>query len=209
MMTKIDKRNILLFGGTFDPIHNGHLIIAGDVAKKIAAEKIFVVVAATPPHKDKNAVGPADHRLAMAKLAVAGDERFEVSDCELARSGPSYTLDTVNHFRDIYADTAKLYWLIGADMIGELASWYKIAELFERCTIVTAARPGYRPDRLEALEAALSSEQIRRLKDNILQTPLVDISASEIRHRATAGRPIGDYVANGVREYIEQNKLYR
>jgi len=203
------ENGILLFGGTFDPIHNGHLIIARAAAEKLQVQEVIVIPSANPPHKDKKSITAAEHRLVMVHLAVRGDELFDVSDCELLRPGPSYTLDTVRFFRELCGPQAVLYWLIGADSISDLVGWYKVGQLVDECTVVTARRPGCDWGDLSVLQTVLNDEQIARLKDNAMDTPQVDISATEIRRRVNAGLSIGDLVPPEVCAYIAHHGLYK
>jgi len=199
---------VALFGGSFDPIHNGHLIVARSVAEQLGASRLVFIPAATPPHKRHNDLAPAEDRLAMVRLAVAGESGWEVSDCELRRDGPSYTIDTVVEFRERLGAETPIAWVIGADTLPELASWYRVEELVELCRIVTAARPGWeRPD-VAPLRARLAEAQVRRLAGDILDTPRIDIAATDIRRRVREGRSIRYLVPDAVREYIERRRLY-
>jgi len=200
---------ILLFGGTFDPIHNGHLIVARAVAEQLAVEKVILIPSAVPPHKMDQQISPAADRLQMAQLAVSEDYLFEVSDCELHRSGPSYTLETVLHFRQLCGPAVQLFWLIGADTISDLPGWYKIADLLEHCTIVTAARPGCEMNDWHLLGDKLSSPQIQQLKKHVLKTPLIEISATEIRRRVMQNQSIKNLVPPAVNDYIVSSGLYQ
>ena len=206
----MNKKGILLFGGTFDPIHNGHLVIARSAAEKIGVQRVVLVPSANPPHKNHSSLTPARHRLVMTELAVRGQELFEVSDCELKRPGPSYTIDTVRDFREQNSPTISLYWLIGGDTIKELILWYKVERLVDECTIVTAGRPGCDIEvDFTVFRGKLSDEQIARLKQFVLDTPLVDISATDIRRRIRRGLTINDLAPPAVRDYIIENKLYK
>jgi len=200
---------ILLFGGTFDPIHNGHLIIARAVAEQLAVEKIILIPSSVPPHKMDQQISPAADRLQMTQLAVSEDDLFEVSDCELHRTGPSYTLETVLHFRQLCGPAVQLFWLIGADTISDLPGWYKIEKLLEHCTIVTAAREGCEMNDWGLLSNKLSSLQIQQLKKHVLQTPLIGISATEIRRRVMQNQSIHYLVPPVVNDYIVSSGLYQ
>jgi len=202
------NQRILLFGGTFDPIHNAHVAIARSVAEHLAAEKIILIPSANPPHKDNEVITAADLRLRMCQAAIADDDLFDVCDCELHRPGPSYTLDTVQQFRDLYGPKTLNYWLIGADSIADLPGWYRIKELVECCTLITARRPGSETPDFSSLEAILTDQQIQRLKSNCLESPLLDISATDIRQRVGQGLSIADLVPTSVEAFIVQNKLY-
>jgi len=201
---------ILLFGGTFDPIHNGHIQIARFVAAKLSVQKVIFIPSAHPPHKEIHSLTPAPMRLALTQLALADDDLFEVSDCELNRRGPSFTLDTVRYFRTLYDPDTPLYWLIGADTISELPGWYKVDKLLEECTIVTARRPGYHAQLDPALfQTVLTPAQITRLQQHIIYTPQFDISATDIRSRIRRGLPVNELIPPKVLQYITDNNLYK
>ncbi|MCF7958885.1 MAG: nicotinate-nucleotide adenylyltransferase [Phycisphaerae bacterium] len=201
-------KSLLLYGGTFDPIHNGHLIVARTVAEKLAIGKTILIVSANPPHKLNEPVTNAIHRMAMTHLAVENDPLFDVSDCELHRDGPSYTLETVRYFQNKYGPETKLYWLIGADSIADLPGWYEIKDLCDECQIVTAARPGYDTTQLGGLEKILTPERLLAFKDHILETPLLEIAATDIRRRVNARLPISHLTPLPVINYITKHELY-
>jgi len=204
----VKEAGLLLFGGTFDPIHNGHLIVCRAVAELLGVQRAVLIPSAQPPHKVGKRVSSATDRLAMTGLAVQGDCTFAVSDCELKREGPSYTLDTVNEVRTAYGPTVPLYWLIGGDSLGELASWHRIAELADACTLVTAARPGWEGLDAASLKGVLGSAQIKRIDRHIFETPAIAISATDIRRRVRAGLSIRYLVPETIRQYIDDHGLY-
>jgi nicotinate-nucleotide adenylyltransferase len=200
---------ILLFGGSFNPIHHGHLIVSGRAAEVLGADRIILVPGASPPHKGRAALAPAADRLELCRLAVRDDPRFAVSDWETRQAGPNYTLHTVEHFRDTEPQGATLYWLIGMDSLAELSSWYQIGALASLCTLVTVGRPGFQRPDFSPLRELMSPEQIQKLEEHVLQTPLIDISASDIRTRVRAGLSIRYLVPDAVRATIEARGLYR
>ncbi len=199
---------VVLFGGSFNPIHNGHLIVARSVAEQIGAGRIVFIPSAQPPHKPRGDLADAADRLEMVRLAIAGEAGCEVSDCELHRDGPSYTIDTVSHFRRAFGAGVESCWVIGADSLTELASWYRIEELVDLCRIITAARPGWEQPDLNVLRARLTDAQIARLAADVLDTPRVDISATDIRRRIRESRSIRYLVPDAVLAYIEARSLY-
>lgn len=198
----------MLFGGSFDPIHVGHVGVARSAAQQLAA-RVVLIPAAVPPHKRDRRLASAEHRLAMCRLAVTSEPQFEVSDWELHQPGPNYTLHTVAAFR-ISLPGDELYWLIGMDSLAELATWHRVAELVDACTIVTVRRPGQTlPNLDEQLGRVLSPAQRARLATHILETPAYDVSATRIRAAIRAGEDISAWVAPRVAEYIRRNGLYR
>lgn len=200
--------DVLLFGGSFDPIHHGHLIVARAVAETLGVQRVILIPAARPPHKSRQALSAPSDRLEMCRLAVEGDSCFEVSDWELNQSGPNYTLHTVQHFREQLGEEVGLFWLIGMDGLRELGTWHRVGELAEACTFVTALRPGFeRPD-LSYLGEWLTPPQIETIAEHILETPLIGITATDIRARVRAGRGIRYLAPRAVVEYIRGGKLY-
>ena len=140
-------RKIILFGGTFDPIHLGHTAVAAFAAENIKAEKVIFVPAKRSPLKNLLPKAGDSDRFAMIALAIAGNEKFELSDCELKKSTPSYTLDTVREFKKAYGEDVEIYWLVGADSVDDLPYWYKITELIDECNLCVMYRAGYeKPD---------------------------------------------------------------
>jgi nicotinate-nucleotide adenylyltransferase len=196
-----------LYGGTFNPIHFGHLISARSIAEQIALDRVVLIPSASPPHKGHD-IAPAEHRLEMARLAVESDPLFEVSDIELTRAGPSYTFDTVTTFRQHVAAETVLFWIIGADSLPELATWSRVRQLVGIVEIVTAARPGWECPDLTALRHAIGDDAVERLLRNRVSTPQIGISATEIRDRIRAGRSIRYFTPCSVCEFIRKRDLY-
>jgi nicotinate-nucleotide adenylyltransferase len=201
--------SVLLFGGSFDPVHHGHLIIARHAAEQMGVDRVVMIPSATPPHKRDRRLAPAADRLAMCRLAVGDDPQFEVSDYETTLDGPNYTFNTIAHFRQRLGAAVRLRWLVGMDSLNELGTWYRAAELVEACTIVTAARPGYTRPEAGALERVFAPAQIARLHAQIIAGPHIDISGTDIRARLRAGASIRYLVPEAVRAYIEARGLYR
>jgi nicotinate-nucleotide adenylyltransferase len=196
-----------LFGGSFNPIHNGHLIVARAVGERLGLDRVVFIPSPNPPHKPGADLADTADRLEMVRRAIAGETGFDCSDLEIRRSGPSYTILTVQEFSRLEPGRP-LCWIIGADSLAELHSWYHLAELVELCRIVTAARPGFDQPNLAELARMLPAEQVRRLQGDILPTPRIDISATDIRRRITAGRSVRYLVPDPVLEYIHKRDLY-
>lgn len=200
---------VLLFGGSFDPIHHGHLIVARHVAETLGIPQVILLPGASPPHKQGQPLAPAADRLAMCRLATAGEPGLAVSDWEAGRPGPNYTLDTVAHFRDRLGPQAALHWLIGMDSLHELGTWHRARELVDACTIVTAARPGFALPAAAALAAWFAPPQVEKLLRHVIAGPQIDIAGREIRARVRAGRSLRYLVPDAVQEYIVRRGLYR
>ena len=133
---------IALYGGSFNPIHSGHLIIARAVAEQLDLTRVILLPSKHPPHKQAEALLDAAHRAEMVRLAIPDEPLFEFSDFDLTRDGPSYTVETVAHFRKSLGAAVELFWIIGADSLAELSTWHRVCDLVDTCRIITAARPG-------------------------------------------------------------------
>lgn len=203
------KRRIVLFGGTFDPIHLGHTTVAADAAKHVGAEKLVFIPAKRSPLKGFLPKANDDDRLEMITLATADEKSFQVSDFELQKPAPSYTLETVRKFQQEYGDEASIYWLIGADGIDDLAYWHMIVELVDACNLTTMYRAGCEPPNFTKFEAIWGRRRVDKLQQNIVQTPLVDVSSTEIRKRLAEGQNVTRMLHPAVSDYISQHGLYQ
>jgi nicotinate-nucleotide adenylyltransferase len=197
-----------LFGGSFDPIHFGHLIVARSVAEQVALDRVIFLPSATPPHKSSDQLTDSAHREAMVRLAIDDEAGFAVSDFDLARAGPTYTVETVAHFRRTLGADVALHWIIGADSLADLHTWYHVDELVAQCDILTAARPGWERPPLDRLGQRLDATRFGQVVAGILATPWIDISSTDIRSRAAAGQSIRYLVPEAVRDYIAAHHLY-
>ncbi|RPI61841.1 MAG: nicotinate (nicotinamide) nucleotide adenylyltransferase [Planctomycetaceae bacterium] len=203
-------QELLLFGGTFDPVHNGHLIIARAVAELRGFDRVLLIPTAQPPHKN-GTQAPAGQRLEMLRLAVAGESLFDVCDVEIARGGASYTLHTLQELQRQYP-AAGLHWIIGADMLEDLPLWHKVEEVLDIAQMVVAVRPPWneRVDQiLQSLSGRLSREHLEALSRSVVNTPLIDISSNGIRRRLGDGKSVRFMVPDAVEQYIRSNGLYR
>lgn len=194
-----------IFGGTFDPVHLGHLIVAQEVCFRARLDRLLFVPAGQPPHKPGRVVAPAVHRLAMLEAALAGNPTFAIARLEVERTGPSYSVDTVRALRAELGAAAELLFVLGSDQLAELPTWHKPGELLALCRVVAVPRPGATCD-LAALAAALPG-----LRERLTWVPIpqIGISASEIRRRVAAGEPIRYLVPEAVAGYIAAHGLYR
>jgi nicotinate-nucleotide adenylyltransferase len=192
----------LFFGGSFNPIHVGHLVCARSVAEQTGADATVLVPSAAPPHKSSAAnLAPAQHRLKMCQFAAAGCENFDVDDLETRRIGPSYTIDTA---RELAArGEGRVRWLIGGDMLRNLPHWHEPMALLDEVDFVVMARPAWSFD-WDTMPAPF-----RKLRGSVVSAPLIEISATEIRNRVRAGMSIDFMTPEPVVRYIHQAGLYR
>jgi nicotinate-nucleotide adenylyltransferase len=202
------KGKITLFGGTFDPIHLGHTMVAAKACEHLGAEKVIFIPAKCSPLKGFPPKVSDTDRFAMIALAVAEQEGFEVSDYEMNKPAPSYTLETVRHFQQEYGRETSIHWLLGADGINDLVYWYKIVELIDACHLTTMYRAGCEPPDFTMFEGLWGSQRAEKLQRDIVQTPLIDISSTEIRKRLAAGQDAAEMLHPAVAAYIRERGLY-
>ncbi len=197
-----------LYGGSFNPIHNGHLIVARAITEQLDLERVIFLPSATPPHKTQEDLLDPTHRAQMVKWAIKGEPCFEFSDFDLTRTGPSYTIDTVTHYHGLFGANADLHWIVGADSLAELPTWHRASELVDMCRIIAAARAGWEQIAWDELRQTLNKAQVERLKAGVLKTPVIEISSTDVRRRIREGRSIRYLVPDTVRAYIKQHALY-
>ncbi len=202
-------RRIALFGGTFDPIHLGHTTVAQAAAQQIDAEKVIFVPAKISPLKGFFPFARDEDRLRMIELALVGNPLFAVSDSELKRPAPSYTLDTVRQFKLECGPETSIHWLIGADGVGDLVHWHKIQELIDECHLTTMRRPGYPQPDFDRFQPFWGARRVAKLKQDVIATPLVNISSTEVRRRLAAGDDVSGMLHPNVLQYIRVHNLYR
>jgi nicotinate-nucleotide adenylyltransferase len=205
----LETRRIGIMGGSFNPVHVGHLMAAQGAREAFQLERVIFIPAGMPPHKQAEMVAPAVARFRMVELAIAGNQHFEISAIELERQGPSYTVDTLRELRE-QLRPAELFFIIGADSINELPTWRNIGEVLKLCRIIAAARPGW-PAVADTsrLAAALGDEAAEAIRRGTFEIPLVAVSSTAIRERIRAGREIRYMIPDAVREYILAQRLYQ
>lgn len=195
------KIKIGLFGGSFDPIHNGHLELAKWVKNKLSLNRIIFIPAAVPPHKQNLKLTDSKHRYRMAQIAIENYPDFEISDVEIKRKGISYTIDTILFFqKKLSLDFRNLYLIIGADSLLDFPNWKDPAKILNNCQVVVLQRPGAN---LNKAKPELKRQAI------LLESPLIDISATEIRQRIKVGNSMAQLVPPAVEQYIYEHNLYR
>ncbi len=195
-----------IMGGTFDPIHLGHLATAESVREIFGLEEILFIPAARPPHKIEKHVTPEVHRLMMTFLATQSNEKFQVSPTELLREGLSYTLDTVDELNKKFGASAELFFIIGSDAMVDLPKWHESKELVRRANFIVATRPGVKVGLSAAKKffGKAGAEHIHQV-----QTPGLEISSTDIREKVRQGKSIKYLVPEVVEEYIFKEQLYR
>lgn len=194
-----------VFGGTFDPVHNGHLMMADEARVRLDLAKVLFIPAGQPWLKADSAVSAVEHRVRMVLLAIADNTCFSLSRLEVDRQGPSYTVDTLAGIKAQGKDGDELFFILGWDSLNDLPRWREPERLVTLCRLVAIPRPGCQPPDLEALGAVIHGLAQRVI---LLDKPVVDISASDIRRRVAGGEPIDNLVPAPVAEYIRKNKLY-
>ena len=198
--------DIAVLGGTFDPIHLGHLVIAEEAAVRLGLEQVLFVPAGKPRLKPRQSVTPTPHRLEMTRLAISDNLRFRLSDIEIKRSGPSYTVDTVRQLQDTLGKGARFYFILGWDSLEGFHLWKEAGTLVQMCRLVAVPRVGYQRPDLKSL-----AEKVPGVSEAVifLDAPLIDISSSQIRERVAKGLPIRYVVPPSVERYIIEQGLYR
>ncbi len=187
-----------ILGGTFNPIHNGHLIIAEQVRIRFGLSKVLFIPCNIPYHKKSIGLASAKHRLAMVKLAIKDNPYFEASDIEIKRGGLTYSIDTIRYLKNTYPANTQFYFIIGVDSLPELPLWREIKTLAKLCRFIAIDRPGFVRPKLK-LSFRISN----------LVYPLIDISSSKIRQEVKQKHSIKYLVPGSVQQYINKHKLYR
>lgn len=194
-----------IMGGTFDPIHFGHLATAESAREIFELDEVLFIPSARPPHKVEKQITPEVHRLMMTYLATQSNKFFQVSPMEFMREGLSYTLDTVEALHKKFGATTELFFIIGADSMADLYKWHKAQELVQKVHFIAAARPGVEVN-IDELENFFGAEAMKHIHQII--SPKLEISSTELRERVKAGRSIKYFLPEVVEEYILKERLY-
>jgi nicotinate-nucleotide adenylyltransferase len=197
-----------VFGGTFDPVHFGHLILAEQAREQGRLEEVWFVPAARPPHKREGDLSRFEHRSEMLTLATAGNPAFRVLDLEKDRPGPSYTVDTLTELRR-REPAANLWLLIGSDTLEDLGSWHERQRLPELAGLLVMTRPGHVVLDAESVSGSLGVSSGAGLRMQVLEVPQIDISSRDLRRRAATGRSLRYLLPRAVEVYIREKHLYR
>lgn len=197
-----------LFGGTFDPVHNGHLLLAECCREQCRLDAVWFLPAAVPPHKQDRELTPAVERIEMLELAVAGNPDFSVCRYEADRDAVGYTVDTLTHFHE-EDPSRELFFLLGADMLSDLPHWRNAPRVCELATPVAVRRPGAGPLDFDGLRGIVDSARIEQIRRHQVEMPEVGISSTALRRRVAAGQSIRYQVPRAVEMYIQTHGLYR
>jgi nicotinate-nucleotide adenylyltransferase len=195
----VGDRRIGIVGGTFDPIHHGHLVAASEVADRFALDEVVFVPTGQPWQKTDVKVSPAEDRYLMTVIATASNPRFHVSRVDIDRPGPTYTVDTLRELRKVYGPQAELFFITGADALAKILSWKDADQLFSLAHFVGVTRPGFE----------LSGAHLPKDAVSLVEVPAMAISSTDCRARVAAGKPVWYLVPDGVVQYIAKRGLYR
>jgi len=218
-----------VFGGSFNPIHIGHLAAANEIAHKAGLDEVHFVVSGAHPLKNDGTMLDATSRFAMVEMAIEGNGAFKASSVEIEKPGPSYTIDTMRHFKETYGDD--IHFILGQDAMEDVGSWYSALSLFKTCNFIVASRPGYDASALMDVLQGMASVKYRNLKFiemgrsedgtleiigiegaptaiRIVRIAPLDVSSSEIRRRIKAKEPIKYLVPEAVERYLRREGLY-
>jgi nicotinate-nucleotide adenylyltransferase len=197
-----------IFGGTFDPVHDGHLLLAECCREQARLDQVWFLPSAVPPHKLKAEITAAPHRVEMLLLAIAGNEAFRVCMHEIERGGVNYTADTLAALHEANPGH-ELFFLMGGDSLADLPTWKEPARICERATLVVVQRPGMAALDLAPLKDVLPEQAIAAIERHVVAMPRIDLSAREIRTRVAAHQSIRYRTPRAVEKYIETHALYR
>jgi nicotinate-nucleotide adenylyltransferase len=195
----VREQRIGVMGGTFDPIHHGHLVAASEVAHFFGLDEVVFVPTGQPWQKEDRQVSPSEDRYLMTVIATASNPRFSVSRIDIDRGGPTYTIDTLRDLHAERGDEAEFFFITGADALSRLMSWQDVKELFSLAHFVGCTRPGHR----------LTGQGLPEDQVSLVEIPALAISSTDCRQRVAAGEPIWYLVPDGIVQYIAKRRLYR
>lgn len=202
----MQESRIAVMGGTFDPIHYGHLVTAEAAMQEYAIDRVLFIPSGRPPHKTDKQISSTEDRYLMTELATETNPRFFCSRIEIDRTGYTYTIDTIHELQNLYPET-DIYFITGADAFSEIVTWKNAEELLQSCHFVAATRPGYSRKEATVQIEALLNRHTERL--HYLEVPALSISSSDIRERVRQGRSIKYLLPEAVETYILKHELYR
>jgi nicotinate-nucleotide adenylyltransferase len=195
----VTERRIGVMGGTFDPVHHGHLVAASEVAARFSLDQVVFVPTGQPWQKTEREVTAAEDRYLMTVIATASNPSFSVSRVDIDRAGPTYTIDTLNDLRDEYGAGSELYFITGADALAQILGWHRSQELLTLAHFVGVTRPGH-----HLVDPGFPAGRV-----TLVEVPALTISSTDCRARVAAGEPVWYLVPDGVVQYISKRRLYR
>jgi nicotinate-nucleotide adenylyltransferase len=197
-----------LYGGSFDPVHYGHLLLAECCRETLHLDEVWLIPAAVPPHKQSREQAAGKHRLEMLELALAGHEQIKASRLEIDRGGVSYTIDTLAEINATHPG-AQLFLLMGADSLNDLPTWRQPARICELSIPAVVRRGGASPPDFSVLAPLVSAERLALIRTAQVQMPLIELSSTELRERAALGKSLRYRTPRAVEKYVETHQLYR
>lgn len=205
-MDALKKTKIGIMGGTFDPIHYGHLFIAECSRHKFDLDKVLFIPSGMPVHKKRLDIQPPEHRMEMTRLAIKDNPKFELSTIEIDRPGPTYAVDTLEILHNLYNHSQEYFFITGADAIMEILTWKNVDKVLELCHFIAVTRPGHSMDGINRVLESFS--EVQRSRFHIYKTEGTLISSTEVRERVSRNEPIRYLVPHDVEKYITVNGLY-
>jgi nicotinate-nucleotide adenylyltransferase len=201
-------RKLGIMGGTFNPIHYGHLVTAEEAYHQFSLDLVIFMPAGHPPHKEDGDIIPGEDRYLMTVIATSSNPHFTASRLEIDRPGPSYTIDTLRELRKIYGPQVDFFFITGADAILEILTWKDSEKIYEMCSFIAATRPGYSLQKFKELHL-IENNPSKKPVVHFIEVPALAISSTDIRRRVREGKPIRYLVPDEVAIYIEKNGFYR
>ncbi len=201
------RKKIGISGGTFDPIHFGHLLVAESLREKFQLDKILFIPTGLPPHKNLSNVTSAEHRYGMLKEAISTNNCFEASRIEIDRKGLTYTFDTLNELKNLYGHDTDLYFIIGADVVHDILMWKNFEKVFTICEFIAVLRPEHKKNEFDSAVEFLRSTYMAKI--HVGDIPLIGISSTMVRERVHGNKSIKYMVPECVEDYIKRNNLYK
>lgn len=199
---KMNSYTLGVMGGTFNPIHHGHLVAAEIIRDEFKLKEVLFLPSGKPPHKENDEIVSPEHRWIMTLLAVTGNERFSVSTIEIKRGGESYTRDSLLELKKLYGNGTETYFITGADAIADISTWHRTEDLPKLAKFIAVSRPGYKLD-LEKIDSRF------RKSTFLMEIPALVISSTDIRNRIRKGKTIKYLVPEAVERYIYKHRLYQ
>lgn len=201
------KDRIGISGGTFDPIHVGHLLAAEQVREAAKLKSVIFIPTGKPHHKPENYVSEAYHRLEMVRMAIEGNPFFSVSKIEIERIGYTYTIDTMQRLNEIYGNNVEFHYIIGADVVYDINKWKSFEKVSGMCKFVALLRAGHNKEILKERVEFIKEKYAADI--SIFETPVLEISSTDVRKRVKEGRSVRYMVPEKVEKYIIENRLYK